>query len=108
MNSMSIGRMPPTPSPHSTDDLLPTLEEDKQGQRRLQMRIFPFSVKLFEITSRAASASSARDQNTQQKTFTKHLKNTLFNPEIPPLATKEDSTTSFQEDILPSTSKQYP
>ncbi|KAH1029003.1 uncharacterized protein LOC109533742 isoform X3 [Dendroctonus ponderosae] len=57
MNSMSIGRMPPTPSPHSTDDLLPTLEEDKQ---------------------------------------------------IPPLATKEDSTTSFQEDILPSTSKQYP
>lgn len=24
------GRVPPTPSPHSTDDLLPTLEEDKQ------------------------------------------------------------------------------
>ncbi|XP_048516426.1 uncharacterized protein LOC109533742 isoform X2 [Dendroctonus ponderosae] len=32
MNSMSIGRMPPTPSPHSTDDLLPTLEEDKQTE----------------------------------------------------------------------------
>lgn len=30
MNSMSVGRIAPTPSPHSTDDLLPTLEEDKQ------------------------------------------------------------------------------
>ncbi|XP_071055537.1 uncharacterized protein [Onthophagus taurus] len=26
----STSRIPPTPSPHSTDDLLPTLEEDKQ------------------------------------------------------------------------------
>ncbi|XP_060524920.1 uncharacterized protein LOC132701194 isoform X6 [Cylas formicarius] len=52
--SMSIG--PPTPSPHSTDDLLPTLKEDVQA---------------------------------------------------PPLATKEDSTTSFQEENLPSTSRQY-
>lgn len=26
----SSGRVAPTPSPHSTDDLLPTLEEDKQ------------------------------------------------------------------------------
>ncbi|CAG9769659.1 unnamed protein product [Ceutorhynchus assimilis] len=59
INSASVGRLPPTPSPHSTDDLLPTLEEDKQ-----------------QI--------------------------------IPPLATKEDSTTSFQEENLPSTSKQYP
>ncbi|XP_066139123.1 uncharacterized protein [Euwallacea fornicatus] len=55
--SMSANRLPPTPSPHSTDDLLPTLEEDKQA---------------------------------------------------PPLALKEDSTTSFQEENLPSTSKQYP
>lgn len=30
MNSNSTTRIPPTPSPHSTDDLLPTLEEDKQ------------------------------------------------------------------------------
>ncbi|CAH1131602.1 unnamed protein product [Ceutorhynchus assimilis] len=30
INSASVGRLPPTPSPHSTDDLLPTLEEDKQ------------------------------------------------------------------------------
>lgn len=49
-------RVAPTPSPHSTDDLLPTLEEDRP---------------------------------------------------IPPLATKEDSTTSFPEEF-PSTSKQYP
>ncbi|XP_050507119.1 uncharacterized protein LOC126884845 isoform X6 [Diabrotica virgifera virgifera] len=49
-------RIAPTPSPHSTDDLLPTLEEDRP---------------------------------------------------IPPLATKEDSTTSFPEEF-PSTSKQYP
>lgn len=26
----STGKLAPTPSPHSTDDLLPTLEEDKQ------------------------------------------------------------------------------
>lgn len=26
----SSGRIAPTPSPHSTDDLLPTLKEDKQ------------------------------------------------------------------------------
>lgn len=26
----SVARMAPTPSPHSTDDLLPTLEEGKQ------------------------------------------------------------------------------
>ncbi|CAH1155105.1 unnamed protein product [Phaedon cochleariae] len=52
----STSRIVPTPSPHSTDDLLPTLEEDKQ---------------------------------------------------IPPLATKEESTTSFHEE-MPSTSKQYP
>lgn len=26
----TAGKIPPTPSPHSTDDLLPTLEEDKQ------------------------------------------------------------------------------
>ncbi|XP_030752121.1 uncharacterized protein LOC115879428 isoform X3 [Sitophilus oryzae] len=57
MTSASTSRIAPTPSPHSTDDLLPTLEEDKQ---------------------------------------------------IPPLATKEDSTTSFQEESLPSTSKQCP
>ncbi|XP_076254187.1 uncharacterized protein LOC143192590 isoform X6 [Rhynchophorus ferrugineus] len=56
MTSQSASRIAPTPSPHSTDDLLPTLEEDKQ---------------------------------------------------IPPLATKEDSTTSFQEESLPSTSKQF-
>lgn len=31
MNSgNSTGKIPPTPSPHSTDDLLPTVEEDKQ------------------------------------------------------------------------------
>ncbi|KAL1491735.1 hypothetical protein ABEB36_012288 [Hypothenemus hampei] len=30
MNSISNNRLPPTPSPHSTDDLLPTLEEDNQ------------------------------------------------------------------------------
>lgn len=32
MNSStnSLTRIPPTPSPHSTDDLLPTLVEDKQ------------------------------------------------------------------------------
>lgn len=29
-SSSSPTRVPPTPSPHSTDDLLPTLEEDKQ------------------------------------------------------------------------------
>ncbi|CAG9863775.1 unnamed protein product [Phyllotreta striolata] len=52
----STVRIAPTPSPHSTDDLLPTLEEDRP---------------------------------------------------IPPLATKEDSTTSFPEEF-PSTSKQYP
>lgn len=28
--SSSTTRIAPTPSPHSTDDLLPTLEEDKQ------------------------------------------------------------------------------
>ncbi|KAJ3621517.1 hypothetical protein MTP99_003640 [Tenebrio molitor] len=28
----SSGRIAPTPSPHSTDDLLPTLEEDKQNE----------------------------------------------------------------------------
>ncbi|KAG5890400.1 hypothetical protein JTB14_026282 [Gonioctena quinquepunctata] len=55
-NTNSTMRIGPTPSPHSTDDLLPTLEEDKQ---------------------------------------------------IPPLAAKEDSTTSFPEE-MPSTSKQYP
>lgn len=48
-------RIGPTPSPHSTDDLLPTLEEDRP---------------------------------------------------TPPLAMKEDSTTSFPEEF-PSTSKQY-
>lgn len=34
MNSStnSLTRMPPTPSPHSTDDLLPTLEEGKQAK----------------------------------------------------------------------------
>ncbi|XP_074038925.1 uncharacterized protein isoform X4 [Leptinotarsa decemlineata] len=52
----STMRIGPTPSPHSTDDLLPTLEEDKQ---------------------------------------------------IPPLAAKEDSTTTFSDE-MPSTSKQYP
>lgn len=33
MNSSmnSLTRIPPTPSPHSTDDLLPTLEEGKQA-----------------------------------------------------------------------------
>lgn len=37
MNStlQSGGRAPPTPSPHSTDDLLPTLEEDKQVNLKL-------------------------------------------------------------------------
>jgi hypothetical protein len=30
----SSGRIAPTPSPHSTDDLLPTLEEDKQVNGR--------------------------------------------------------------------------
>ncbi|XP_050313333.1 uncharacterized protein LOC126748266 isoform X2 [Anthonomus grandis grandis] len=32
MTSASVGRLTPTPSPHSTDDLLPTLEEDKQTE----------------------------------------------------------------------------
>ncbi|XP_030752119.1 uncharacterized protein LOC115879428 isoform X2 [Sitophilus oryzae] len=32
MTSASTSRIAPTPSPHSTDDLLPTLEEDKQTE----------------------------------------------------------------------------
>ncbi|CAH1991087.1 unnamed protein product [Acanthoscelides obtectus] len=56
-----VGVGQPSPSPHSVDDLLPTLEEDRQGRVE----------------------------------------------EVPPLAAKEDSTSSFPEE-LPSTSKQYP
>ncbi|KAL3276690.1 hypothetical protein HHI36_012060 [Cryptolaemus montrouzieri] len=58
LNSASNSRdkVAPTPSPHSTDDLLPTLEEDNQ---------------------------------------------------VPPLAIREESSSSFHEDT-PSTSKQYP
>ncbi|XP_045469413.1 uncharacterized protein LOC123677041 isoform X4 [Harmonia axyridis] len=53
--SSSRDKVAPSPSPHSTDDLLPTLEEDKQ---------------------------------------------------VPPLAIREESSSSFQEET-PSTSKQY-
>ncbi|XP_072395201.1 uncharacterized protein [Diabrotica undecimpunctata] len=66
-------RIAPTPSPHSTDDLLPTLEEDRPVHCHMLSQ--GPHIKLFKY--------------------------------IPPLATKEDSTTSFPEEF-PSTSKQYP
>lgn len=42
----STNRVAPTPSPHSTDDLLPTLEEDKQvgGFKKIHVLFVKFTI----------------------------------------------------------------